>query len=824
MTKPHKIPQLVQYFFIFMGWLSLIGLSSAVLATELSMSITTSPTQAVVNENITYTITVFSTRSAVNEVILTYGLPPSFNFVSTKTSQGTCKSGDIIKCDLNTIADKMVIVTIAVTPTQEGSFSSNVNANGISIDEVGNSTTASNGGVLTSTSEAIKTEVAPLPEVTLSFSETTYTITEAGPEATVTVTRDNTGLASSVDVATSDGSATAQQDYTPVTTTLNWKEGDAEPKTFTILINNDLETEDEETINLTMSNPVGATIINANALIKITDDEQPGDVSFSAADYNVGEMDKELTITVRRTGGSDGTLSVNYATSNETAVAEQDYTAAQGQLTWLDGDQAPKTFTLSVVDDDNIEGEEIFLITLSQPNNRATLGQALATVHLLDNVSVNDAVAALTGVARNPTQLAMANTLGNLCQSGQASENLQQRCTEMIVNAETQPGSVSNALQQIAPEEYASQGRMSIEAASRQLRNISSRLTALRSGATGWEVENVRIDFKGQTIPLPNDSEFRLKGQPLPGQTSTQLPNDTAHAFDLYKLGVFVNGNISFGDKNATTRESGFDFNALALTGGIDYRFSDQFILGLALGYNVAQAELYDDGGDIDMENLNLSVYGSFYQAEKYYVDLLYSYGITWYDNSRHVSYRIGGIEVDQVANSDHDGDQQILSFSGGYHMHFKPMTLTPTVRIDYLTAGINDFRETMSSSETAGSGLALAIDKQNIKSLSLALGAKVALELTQASGTIFIPELSLELVMETQNKERLISGYFVEDAGRERFGLQTDAPDTSYINFGLGLAIQADKGKSAFISYNTLFGLNDVTNHSLMAGIRLEF
>ncbi len=402
--------------------------------------------------------------------------------------------------------------------------------------------------------------------------------------------------------------------------------------------------------------------------------------------------------------------------------------------------------------------------------------------------------------------------------------DLQARCSEMLIHVGTQPGSVANILQQVAPEEFATQGRLSIEAGSRQVRNISTRLMALRSGATGFRVENLKINVDGQTVPMPTESELQLEGQPIPGQSSTQLPSRTAHAFDLYKLGVFVNGNIGFGQKETTDYESGFDFNTIGLTGGVDYRFSDTFILGLALGYNLAKTDLYDDAGSIDMDGLNLSVYGTFYQTKQFYVDLLYSYGITRYDNQRKIRYTLGDTQVDQLANSDHNGDQQLLSLSGGYDFHLKNLTITPTLRFDYLRSGMDDFRENMSISDAPGSGFGLAIDSQNVKSLTMALGTQFALELPQESGITLIPQLNLEWVMETQNEQRWISGYFLEDAGRERFRLQTDEPDNNYANLGLGLSLQFKEGIAAFINYDTTLGLSNMTNHSLMGGIRLEF
>lgn len=107
-------------------------------------------------------------------------------------------------------------------------------------------------------------------------------------------------------------------------------------------------------------------------------------IQFSAASYSVNEGAGSVTITVTRSGNTSGTASVQYATSDVSAVRPGDYNAASGTLTFAPGESS-KSFTVITNDDLIKESSETFNITLSNVSN-ATLGnQFIVTVNILDN-------------------------------------------------------------------------------------------------------------------------------------------------------------------------------------------------------------------------------------------------------------------------------------------------------------------------------------------------------------------------------------------------------------------------------------------------------
>lgn len=123
-----------------------------------------------------------------------------------------------------------------------------------------------------------------------------------------------------------------------------------------------------------------------------------GSIQLSGSGYSINENAGTVTITATRTGGSSGAVGISYATSNGTATAGSDYTAASGTLSWADGDTADKTFTVSITNDTAVESNETFNVTLSSPTGGATLGTpSSAVVTILDNDSAPAAAAVPAG-------------------------------------------------------------------------------------------------------------------------------------------------------------------------------------------------------------------------------------------------------------------------------------------------------------------------------------------------------------------------------------------------------------------------------------------
>ncbi len=52
-----------------------------------------------------------------------------------------------------------------------------------------------------------------------------------------------------------------------------------------------------------------------------------------------------------------------------------------------------------------------------------------------------------------------------------------------------------------------------------------------------------------------------------------------------------MDGRINYGDKDQTQNQAGFDFDTIGITGGVDYRIRDNFVVGAALGYSQIETD-----------------------------------------------------------------------------------------------------------------------------------------------------------------------------------------------------------------------------------------
>jgi len=202
----------------------------------------------------------------------------------------------------------------------------------------------------------------------------------------------------SVDYIVTGGSASQDVDYILQSGTALFSDSVTHINVpFTII--DDALIEGMESINLELLNVEGGGSLGTQRTLTITiiDDEQvvtnPGVVQFALAENTVTEDAGILALSVTRTDGLDGAISVDYRILGGTATLMSDYIFAEGTVTFNDQEQQ-KSLMLSITDDRAVESTETIILSLSNPSGGAALGNPRThTITIQDNdapVSVKD--------------------------------------------------------------------------------------------------------------------------------------------------------------------------------------------------------------------------------------------------------------------------------------------------------------------------------------------------------------------------------------------------------------------------------------------------
>src|SRR5262249_11294861 len=203
-----------------------------------------------------------------------------------------------------------------------------------------------------------------------------------------------------VNYATVNGNALAGSDYLANQGTLTFQPGTT-TQTISVAVNGDAMPEPDENFFVVLNNSVNATIGKGRAAGVIVDDDgtaQPT-LQFSNPNYSVDESGGKAEITVVRTGGSKGRVSVNYTTLNGTALANSDYAPVFGMIVFNDGDMSPQSFIVPIIDDNSVERDEFLGLALLNPMGGARIGQIdKAVLTINDNDSSANPVLRVDGV------------------------------------------------------------------------------------------------------------------------------------------------------------------------------------------------------------------------------------------------------------------------------------------------------------------------------------------------------------------------------------------------------------------------------------------
>jgi outer membrane autotransporter protein len=464
------------------------------------------------------------------------------------------------------------------------------------------------------------------------------------------------------------------------------------------------------------------------------------------------------------------------------------------------------------------DGESFLTLVVTDDDGNSASDAVLITVSAAPVVPILSALPGLT-----PNQLSVARALDSLCPR-LGARGAQQELTEGEASLLTRCNAITfastaseqvRALDEISPQDLNATRTQMLNLSRAQLANIADRLTALRKGARGLSLTGLNLQIDGEAVPLAE----LAKG--IDGMLGGGASADSIERGDLLgsRLGLWLRGNYSFGSKEATIADHGFDADQWGVIGGVDFRFSPRNVAGLAIGYGRSQVDFgRSDAGHLATSAVTAALYATMYSEGAFYVDVVANFLRSGHDSRRHIAYSEGGAPIEYLADGQTNGDTLGAAITFGYDLSRRGFSIAPSAGFNYFKTGIERFRE------HGAAGLDLAFEEQDFVSATANAGLRVSYAWKLDAG-VLMPQIRGEYIREFVDGAETFGVRFANDPFDDTplIVVTAQVPDRSYWRIAGGFAAQFKRGIAGFIEYQRLESLRYFDYADLAIGLRIE-
>lgn len=363
----------------------------------------------------------------------------SVAFSSTTSSAAESTSSADLEVTLNAISGATVTVDYTVVGTATGGGTDYTLASGTLTINAGSLT---NNITIASIIDDVLDENDETVIVTLSNptnaglgTNTQHTYTINDDDATPTVAFNTTASNGAESVSSADlqvdlsavsgrdvtvnytitGTATSSgTDYTLANGALVISAGDANNNITIASIVDDALDETDETVIVTLSSPVNATLgTNTVHTYTINDDDATPTVAFSTTSSSGAESTATANLQVDLSAVSGQDVMVNYTVAGTASGSGTDYTLADGTLTFTAGSSTENITIASIIGDALDEDDETVIVTLSSPTN-ATLGTNTVHTYTIQDDDASPTITFTTASSDGAESVTSANVTVDL--------------------------------------------------------------------------------------------------------------------------------------------------------------------------------------------------------------------------------------------------------------------------------------------------------------------------------------------------------------------------------------------------------------------------
>jgi uncharacterized protein YhjY with autotransporter beta-barrel domain len=393
--------------------------------------------------------------------------------------------------------------------------------------------------------------------------------------------------------------------------------------------------------------------------------------------------------------------------------------------------------------------------------------------------------------------------------------DLRNACSNLKNNNST-PEQQAEALRVITPEEeIGAQVDYIVNLANAQNQHVTNRLNVVSAGGgRGVSIAGLNLNVAGQLIP----------GHVIENTLKEMLAGSGDSFADFGKLGVFLQGDLDFGERDQDANNDGYEFDSWSLTAGADYRFTDTFFAGASVSMGAVEVTTRDRLGNTDVDNIRFTTYAGWQITDNLFIDGQLAYTKADYELARTVAYNDAGGEFRSVYLGDTDGDQLSAGLNIGYMLNKGGWRFGPTATVSYIDGTVNGYRERAQEGDSAA--WAFAINDQDYSLLRTTLGVQVDYAIATDFG-VLLPGFRAAYVNEDEDANEFVPLTFVNNpfGGIDGNTITVTKPtrDSQYFDSAFNLSGQFPYGISAYASYRFYSAFDGYEQTGYTLGIRWD-
>ncbi len=285
----------------------------------------------------------------------------------------------------------------------------------------------------------------------------------------------------------------------------------------------------------------------------------PGTIQFSNPTFSVTENQSIATVTVIRTGGSDGVVSADINLTDGTASQGIDYNPVPETISFAD-DETQQTVSIPIIDDNSDENTETVNLSLANVTGGANIGQpATATLEIIDDDDD------LIGPQSFTTQVLRFEEFNNFARFSSIIVNTPQGLANL--------GFSSNTVALVSRNISGGEGRFDVNATINNtviaydtgnairidLRDIINQVGEIESGSILFDYASPN---RSHNVTFLDEDNRQLGQQPLPQTPPGQFVND----FSIFSSqNIPIPGDTQFITIGSEATELGIDNLQLTL-------------------------------------------------------------------------------------------------------------------------------------------------------------------------------------------------------------------------------------------------------------------